>query len=83
MNRDEIQAAVLAVITEVAPEVDGAAIVPGKALRRQVDLDSADWLNVLVGIQQQLGVEVSDADAARLSTLDMLVDHVLAARGGA
>ena len=82
MNRDEIQAAVLAVITEVAPEVDGAAIVPGKALRRQVDLDSADWLNVLVGIQQQLGVEVSDADAARLSTLDMLVDHVLAARGG-
>ncbi len=83
MTRDQIQAAVLGVITEVAPEIDGAAIVPGKALRRQVDLDSADWLNVLVGLQQALGVEISDADAARLATLDMLVDHVLAARGGA
>ena len=83
MTRDQIQAAVLGVITEVAPEIDGAAIVPGKALRRQVDLDSADWLTVLVGLQQALGVEISDADAARLATLDMLVDHVLAARGGA
>ena len=83
MTRDQIQAAVLGVITEVAPEIDGAAIVPGKSLRRQVDLDSADWLNVLVGLQQALGVEISDADAARLATLDMLVDHVLAARGGA
>ena len=83
MTRDQIQAAVLGVITEVAPEIDGAAIVPGKALRRQVDLDSADWLNVLVGLQQALGVAISDADAARLATLDMLVDHVLAARGGA
>lgn len=82
MTRDEIQVAVLAVITGVAPEVDGAAIAPGKALRRQVDLDSADWLNVLVGIQQQLGVEIPDADAARLSTLQMLVDHVMTARGG-
>ena len=82
MTRDEIQAALLDVLTGVAPEVDATTLVAGKPLRRQVDLDSADWLNVLVGIHERLGVEISDADAARLSTLDMLVDHCVKALQG-
>ena len=83
MTRQEIETAVRAVIAEVAPELDIAGLAPDKPLRRQLDLDSADWIDVLVGLQQRLGVTISDAQAARLTTLDKLVDHVLAARGGA
>lgn len=82
MTRDEIRRQILDAITEVAPEVDAEAIAPAKPLRRQVDLDSADWLDVLVGVHQKIGVEISDADAQRLSTLDLLVDHCVAALAG-
>lgn len=74
MNRDSIRQALLAALTDVAPEVDPGALDPAKPLRRQVDLDSADWLNFLVAVHEQLGLDIPDAEAARLDTLDRLVD---------
>jgi acyl carrier protein len=75
MTPDDIRTRLLRALTDVAPEVDAAALAPARALRQQVDLDSADWLNFLVAVHEQLGVDIPDADAARLSTLDKLVAY--------
>jgi acyl carrier protein len=75
MNPADTQAELLAAIGEIAPETDLAAIDPTRALRQQVDLDSADWLNFLVAVHEKLGVDIPDAEAARLSTLQQLVDY--------
>ncbi len=34
-----------------------------------------DWLNVLIGIHQDLGVDIPEADYAKLVTLDDLVAY--------
>lgn len=81
MTRDDIRRALLQALGNIAPEVDGEALHPTKPLRRQVDLDSADWLNFLVEVHALLGVDISDAEAARLSTLEMLIDHCVQAKG--
>lgn len=75
MNRDQLFSAILDALIGIAPEIDAAALVPDKPLREQVDLDSADWLNFLVALHAKLGVDIPDADAARLTTLDKLVDY--------
>lgn len=75
MKREELLAAILDALTGIAPEIDAAALVADKPLREQVDLDSADWLNFLVALHARLGVDIPDADAARLTTLDKLVDY--------
>jgi acyl carrier protein len=75
MNRDEIKGRLLKALGEIAPEVDLAAIEPARLLRQQVDLDSADWLNFLVLVHDKLGIDIPDADAAKLSTLDKLVAY--------
>jgi acyl carrier protein len=75
MNRDELRSAIVAALTEIAPEIDPGALDPAKLLREQVDLDSADWLNFLVALHARLGVDIPDADVARLTTLDKLVDY--------
>lgn len=75
MNREQIQAELLAAIGEIAPETDLAAIDPARALRQQVDLDSADWLNFLTAVHEKLGVDIPDAEAARLRTLQQLVAY--------
>jgi acyl carrier protein len=75
MNREQIQAQLLAAIGEIAPETELAAIDPARPLRQQVDLDSADWLNFLVAVHDKLGVDIPDADAARLRTLQQIVDY--------
>lgn len=75
MKREELLAAILDALSGIAPEIDAAAVVADKPLREQVDLDSADWLNFLVALHARLGVDIPDADAARLTTLDKLVDY--------
>jgi len=75
MNRDELSNAILETLTGIAPEIDAAALAPAKPLRDQVDLDSADWLNFLVALHARLGIDIPDADVAKLTTLERLVDY--------
>jgi len=75
MNRDELRKAILDTLAGIAPEIDTGALAPARPLRDQVDLDSADWLNFLVALHAKIGVEIPDADAAKLTTLDKLVDY--------
>lgn len=78
MNREELRRAILESLAGIAPEIDPAAIEPAKLLREQVDLDSADWLNFLVALHEKIGIDIPDADVARLTTLDKLVDYCAA-----
>jgi acyl carrier protein len=75
MNREDIKTRLLDAIGEIAPETDLPSIDPVRPLRQQVDLDSADWLNVLVAVHEKIGVDIPDAQAARLRTLEQLVAY--------
>lgn len=78
MTEDEARRAITEVLHTIAPEVDLAA-VPGDAdLREEADLDSMDMLNLLTGIHERTGVEISERDAPRLVTLDALAAHLAA-----
>ena len=75
MNLDELRSAILDALTGIAPEIDAAALAPAKPLRDQVDLDSADWLNFLLALHARLGIDIPDVDAARLTTLEKVLDY--------
>ena len=73
---DHIRDEVLSVLTGIAPEVEPADIDDDALLRDQVDLDSMDWLNFLVGVHSRLGVEIPEADYRKLRTLGDVVTLV-------
>ncbi|MFD2367165.1 acyl carrier protein [Pseudoduganella sp. GCM10020061] len=66
----------IATLRSIAPEVDGELLVADMPLRDQVDLDSMDWLNFLIGLHNSLAVEIPEADYAKLRTLDDLLDYM-------
>ena len=76
MTQDDIRGAVLSVLTTIAPEVEADDIRDDALLRDQVDLDSMDWLNFLVGIHKRFQVDIPEADYASLRTLDDVVRYV-------
>lgn len=80
MNDDDIRAGVIDCIRRIAPELEPASLARERPLRDQVDLDSMDWLNVIIGFHQRFGVDIPEADYARLVTLDAIVAY-LAGRG--
>ncbi len=76
MNTTDIRGEVLSVLTSIAPEVDADDITDDELLREQVDLDSMDWLNFLIGIHKRLKVDIPESDYASLRTLADVVRYV-------
>ena len=76
MTRDEVRATMFRVLGEIAPEADLTALKPDVAFRDQLDLDSMDLLNVVIGLHAALGVEIPEADYSILATPDGCVDYL-------
>ncbi len=76
MNQDELRAIAIATLRTIAPEVEPGELRPDKPLRNQVDLDSMDWLNFLLGLHRRLQVDIPEADYARLVTLDDVTKYL-------
>jgi acyl carrier protein len=77
----EIREAVLRVLAGIAPEADLATLRPDAGLRDQLDIDSMDFLNLAIGINHELQVDIPETEYDRLQTLDDVVGY-LAERTG-
>jgi acyl carrier protein len=76
VNETEIRTRVVGVIKSVAPELEESELRADRPLRDQIDLDSMDWLNVLVALHEKLKVDIPEADYSKLVTLDNLVGYL-------
>jgi acyl carrier protein len=77
VTEGQIREAVLRVLNGIAPEIDAASIDPGRNLRDQTDVDSVDFLNFVIGLHKELGVDIPDADLKKLGTLNSCVAYLL------
>ncbi len=75
-TNDDLRGEILSVLTTIAPEVEADDIEDSELLRDQVDLDSMDWLNFLIGIHKRLNVDIPESAYQSLRTLDDLVQYV-------
>ena len=76
MTREAIRALVADTLGAIAPEVDLATIAPKEPLRAQVDIDSFDFLNVIIRLSERLKVDIPEADYGELMTLDGMLDYL-------
>jgi len=80
VNAQELHDIVVRALTEVAPDIDPAGIDPETNLAEQLDIDSIDFLNVVVAVHEQTGIEIPERDYPKLATLDDAVAYLLAAQ---
>ena len=69
-SETEIRNVVLRSLSDVAPEINVSALDSSLDLRDQVDIDSVDFLNFVIRLHNELGIDIPDADVAKLGTLD-------------
>jgi acyl carrier protein len=70
---DQLKQTIFTVIGQIAPEADLPRLNPDDDLQRALDIDSFDFLNVLIGLNQEIGVEVPEADYGQVNPLNRLV----------
>ena len=78
MTKDQIKETVLRVLGQIAPEADLSQIKPNLRIRDQLDIDSMDLLNWVIGLHKELNVEIPEADYPKLATLDGCIDYLAA-----
>ena len=76
MNEQQLRDTMLKALTEVAPEIDAASIDPGAVLTEQLDIESMDFLNIVVAVHENTGIEMPERDYPKLSTLDGAVAYL-------
>ena len=76
LNETEIREVVARVLNGIAPEIDLDCIDPSRNLRDQMDIDSIDFMNFVIGLHKELGVEIPDVDLTKLATLDSCVGYL-------
>jgi acyl carrier protein len=76
MTQDEIRETVMRLLAEIAPEIDPAAVKHDVELRDQLDLDSMDWLNFIIAIDQEFQVGIPEADYQQLVSIDAFVEYL-------
>ena len=76
MTEDEIRVRVIKTLSGIVPELDPGALEPAVSLRDQLDIDSMDFLNFLIALHQEFGVDVPESDAGKLATVDACVEYL-------
>lgn len=66
---------ILSVIEKAGVSFDVAKIKSGTTLK-EAGVDSLEMMNVLLGIEEQYGVHISDEDADQLETVDAIVAYL-------
>jgi acyl carrier protein len=80
---EAVRDVVVAAIARVAPEVDSRTLRFDAPLRDQVDLDSMDFLNVVIALHERLQVDIPEADYGQLSSVNAIVAYLSRKTGDA
>lgn len=78
MNQEEVRRALIETLGEIAPEADFARLKADRPLRDQLDIDSYDFLHWMIALNERLGVEIAEADYAKLTTLNGAIAYLTA-----
>lgn len=76
MTRDEIAIAIKDIISQIAPDEDLGNLDPAVRLRDQIELDSMDFLDIVMELRKLYGVQVPEADYKELATLEGCANYL-------
>jgi len=66
---ERLDAVIFEALLAVAPEADPAELDPDRPFRDQIEIDSVDFLNFVLGLEKRLNISVPDLEYPQLSTL--------------
>ena len=76
MNHDEIKAALLEIIGDIDEEADLASLDGDKPLRDQLELDSMDFLDIVMELRKRYKLQIPEDEYPELVTLNRCIRYL-------
>ena len=76
MTRDEIKNVILEIIEDIDEDADFDSLNPDEPLRDQLDLDSMDFLDIVMELRKRYKLQIPEEEYPELSTLNSCVNYL-------
>ncbi|MDA8528903.1 phosphopantetheine-binding protein [Opitutaceae bacterium] len=76
MTKEETKQVVIDIIVDVAPDEDLSNVKPDVRLRDQLELDSMDFLDIVMELRKRHNIEVPEAEYPELASLDSCAEYL-------
>ncbi len=76
MTRSEIKDLILEIISDIDEDADFATLQSDQPLRDQLDLDSMDFLDIVMELRKRHKLQIPEADYPQLASLDSCVNYL-------
>lgn len=76
MTRDDIKDVILEIIVDIDDEADTQALDPDKPLRDQLDLDSMDFLDIVMELRKRYQLQIPEDEYPELASLTSCINYL-------
>ena len=76
MTREEIKSVLMEIVAEIIPDEDLTNLKGDIPIREQVELDSMDFLDIIMELRKRYSIEVPEDDYMQLATIDSSVAYL-------
>jgi acyl carrier protein len=76
MTSEEIRAVIFDILEDIAPDEDLSSLVDDVPLREQLELDSMDFLDIVMELRKRYRVQIPEDDYMELATLESTVNYL-------
>lgn len=77
MDNNEIKALILEELSNIAPEIEADEVPDDQDMREALELDSMDFLNLVIAVSKRTQVTIPEADYAKVLTLNAMISYVM------
>jgi acyl carrier protein len=76
MTKEKIRSVLMEIVAEIIPDEDLTNLRGDVPIREQVELDSMDFLDIIMELRKRYGIEVPEDDYMQLATIDSSVTYL-------
>ena len=76
MTRPEIREVIIEILERIAPDEDLSNLDDSVAFREQMELDSMDFLDIVMELRKQYRVQIPENEYEHLITMDSTVNYL-------
>ena len=76
MSKEKIREIIYNIIRDIAPDEDLSNLDDTKAIRDQIELDSMDFLDIVLELRKRYKVDVPEEDYPKLATINGCVEYL-------
>jgi acyl carrier protein len=76
MTTAEISEEILDILSDIAPDEDLSGLVADKPFREQLELDSMDFLDIVMELRKRHKIQIPEADYKQLASLSSTVAYL-------